>query len=362
MDWCELCNSTYTLFCRKIAEGAGTEPTRVAVHTNHQQAAPVVDIDAMKLLQQTISPPPLPDLKFFEETADRIGAAVKDALARLEPFDRIGTGEGKVERVASTRRVIGSDGKLRPRFSYIDDLALRAEPEGTIDPLLKTITLARGEKPLVRLHFYACHPQNLANNRNVGYDFPGIARETLEKQEGVVQVYFPGCGGDVLVGKYNDGTPAARDQFAQRLLAGMKAAVAATRLVPAESLEWRAIELKLPLYAPPGRTLAECRARIADQKLNAVKRIDAAMRIAFASRIEQPLAASSLQIGRVRILDLPGECLVDFQLFAQGRRRASSWPWPPMPTSALPAFALTSSTRRAAPSPTTPTSAPAPKP
>ena len=117
MDWCELCNSTYTLFCRKIAEGAGTEPTRVAVHTNHQQAAPVVDIDAMKLLQQTISPPPLPDLKFFEETADRIGAAVKDALARLEPFDRIGTGEGKVERVASTRRVIGSDGKLRPRFS-----------------------------------------------------------------------------------------------------------------------------------------------------------------------------------------------------------------------------------------------------
>ena len=104
---------------------------------------------------------------------------------------------------------------------------------------MKTITLARGEKPLVRLHFYACHPQNLANNRNVGYDFPGIARETLEKQEGVFQVYFPGCGGDVLVGKYNDGTPAARDQFAQRLLAGMKAAVAATRLVPAESLEWR---------------------------------------------------------------------------------------------------------------------------
>ena len=33
-------------------------------------------------------------------------------------------------------------------------------PEGAIDPYLKTITLAEGEKPLVRLHYYATHPQS----------------------------------------------------------------------------------------------------------------------------------------------------------------------------------------------------------
>ena len=41
------------------------------------------------------------------------------------------------------------------------------------------------------------------------------------------------------------------------------------------------------------------------------------MLVAFADRIDRPLGLSGLQIGRVHILDLPGECLVDYQLFAQ---------------------------------------------
>lgn len=317
VDWSEICNSTYLMFCRKIAEGVGTDPSRVAIHAIHQQAAPVADGDAIELLRQTKTPPPLPDPRFFEEAADRAAAAVKEAVARLQPFDRIGTGEGRVEQVGSTRRVLGPNGKVRPRYSYINDAALRAEPEGLIDPMLKTVTLAQGERPLVRLHFYACHPQNLADNRNVGYDFPGIAREELEKKEGVFQVYLPGCGGDVLVGKYNDGTKAAQRQFADRLLSGMEAAVAATRFVPAESLEWRTVELKLPLYAPPGRTPDENLARLADPQQPVARRIDAAMRIAFAQRIDRPLPCCSLQIGRVFLLSLSGEGLVDFQLFAQ---------------------------------------------
>ncbi len=252
IDWCEICNSTYALFCRKIAEGAGTDPARVAVHANHQQAAPVADVDAVRLLKGTKGPPPLPDVKFFEQTADRVGAAAKGSLARLQPFDRIGSGEAKVEGVGSTRRIMGKDGKIHPRWSYLDDLALRNEAEGPIDPMLKTITLARGEKPLVRLHYYACHPQNLRNNRNVGYDFPGIARETLEKKENVFQVYFPGCGGDVLVGKYNDGTPAAQEQFARRLLAGMEAAISAY------AFRFRRID---PLALRPSKVAAVCSSR-----------------------------------------------------------------------------------------------------
>ena len=41
-----------------------------------------------------------------------------------------------------------------------------------------------------------------------------------------------------------------------------------------------------------------------------------AMLVAFASRIDRPLVLSSLQIGRVHLLHLPGEGLIDFQLFA----------------------------------------------
>ena len=255
IDWCGLCNSTYDLFRRKMAEGAGTDPARVAVHTVHQHTAPVADNDAYRLLLQTKDPPACPDLKFFEEMADRLGAAVKESLGRLQPFDRIGTGEGKVDRVASTRRLIDKDGKVhRPRWSLVTgrDLPLRDEPEGLIDPMLKTITLAQGDKPLVRLHYYASHPQSFYGDPRVTYDFPGMAREELEKKENVFQVYFTGCAGDVLVGKYNDGTPATREQFAQRLLAGMEAAIAATRWAPAESIQWRSTEVKLPLYDGPG--------------------------------------------------------------------------------------------------------------
>ena len=321
IDWCALCNSTYDRFRQKVAAAAGTDPARVAVHTIHQHTAPVVDNDAYRLLLQTKDPPACPNLEFFEDTAVRLGAAVKEALRRLQPFDRIGTGESKVDRVASTRRLIDKDGKVHhPRWSLVRDrdLPLRDEPEGLIDPLLKTITLARGDKPLVRLHYYACHPQSYYHDPRVTYDFPGMAREKLEKKEGVFQIYFTGCAGDVLVGKYNDGTPACREQFAQRLLAGMEGAIAATRLAPAESIQWRTTEVKLPLYTGPGRTVAENRARMADPKLDPGTRLElGAMFVAFAHRMDRPLALSSLQIGRVHILDLPGECLVDYQLFAQ---------------------------------------------
>jgi hypothetical protein len=321
IDWCALCNSTYELFRQKVAEGAGTDPTRVAIHTIHQHTAPVADNDAYRLLLQTKDPPVCPNLEFFEDMAVRVGAAVKEALGHWQPFDRIGTGEGKVDRVASTRRLIDKDGKVHhPRWSLVRDnnLPLRDAPEGLIDPMLKTITLTQGAKPLVRLHYYACHPQSFYHDPRVTYDFPGMAREKLEKEEGVFQVYFTGCAGDVLVGKYNDGTPAARDQFVQRLLAGMKGAITATRFAPAESLQWRSIDVKLPFYAGPGRTLAENRARMADAKLDPGNRLElGAMFVAFANRKDRPLTLNGLQIGRVHILDLPGECLVDYQLFAQ---------------------------------------------
>ncbi len=321
IDWCALCNSTYDLFRRKVAEGAGTDPARVAVHTIHQHTAPLADNDAYQLLLQAKDPPACPDLKFFEDMAVRLGASVKESLGRLQPFDRIGTGESKVDRVASTRRIIDKDGKVhRPRWSLVTgrDLPLRDEPEGLIDPMLKTITLAQGDKPLVRLHYYASHPQSFYHDPRVTYDFPGMAREALEQKEGVFQVYFTGCAGDVLVGKYNDGTPAIRDEFAQRLLAGMAGAIDATRFAPAESIQLRSRDVKLPLYAGPQRTVAENRARMADLKLTAGSRLElGAMLVAFADRIDRPLALSGLQIGRVHILALPGECLVEYQLFAQ---------------------------------------------
>ena len=307
VDWCAICNSTHAMFRRKIAAAAGTDPQRVALHVVHQHTAPIAVIDAYALLKQAPEPPPVPEAKYFEETADKLAAAVKESLGRLQPFDRVGTGEGKVERVASTRRVMGADGKIHPRWSSGNDAASRAAPEGPIDPMLKTITFARGDKPLVRLHYYATHPQSYYGNGRATYDFPGMAREALEKKEGAFQVYFTGCAGDVLVGKYNDATPECREQFAQRMLAGMEAAAAATRFEPAASIRWRTAEVKLPLYVGPERTADENRARMRDPKVKTVLRLElGAMLVAYAERIEQPLLLTCLQIGRVRVLGSAG--------------------------------------------------------
>ena len=318
VDWCELCNSTHTLFRSKMAAAAGTEVSCVAVQTIHQHTAPMGDGEAFELLDDIEDPPPHLPAAFLEEVSDRLAAAVKGSLDRLEPFDSIGTGQAKVERVASSRRVPAEDGAIRVRWSSCKDPVLRGAPEGYIDPYLKTITLSRGDKPLVRLHYYATHPQSFYGDPRASYDFPGMARETLEAKEDVFQIYFNGCGGDVTAGKYNDGSPQARDELAARLLAGMEASIASTRLVPATRIEWRTAPLLLPLRTDPGYTVAQSRATMANPEVSHSTRIyRGAMRVAFAERIEQPIELSSLGIGPVRILHLPGEAMVEFQLYAQ---------------------------------------------
>jgi hypothetical protein len=317
VDWCGLSNSSHLLFRSKIAAAAGTDVSYVAVHCVHQHTAPYTDGDAQKLLDGEKDPPRYVDFKFLEEVTDRLAAAVKESLKRLEPFDSIGTGQAKVERVASTRRIPLDGGKVRTRWSSCKDPELRAMTEGKIDPLLRTVTLAQGEKSLVRLHYYATHPQSFYGDRRASSDVPGLARERLQREEKVSQIYFTGCAGDVTMGKYNDGTRRARDELTERLYAAMKASVASTRLGPAGELRWRTVPLRLPLRADAGYTLEEKRVRMADPKQDAVARVRAAVGVAFAQRVHRPLELNLLQIGEVRIVHLPGECMVEFQLFAR---------------------------------------------
>ena len=287
VDWCGLCNSTHRLFRTKLADAVGTDVSRVMVHCVHQHTAPYVDGDAQRLLDQTSKPIRYVDLKFLDQLTDRLAAAAKQSLDRLEPVDRIGIGQAKVDRVASSRRVTGPDGKIRVRYSSAKDPALRALPEGFIDPYLKTITLARGEKPLVRMHYYATHPQSFYGDPRASSDVPGFARERLQKKENVPQIYFNGCGGDITFGKYNDGSRAARDELTARLYAGMEASVAATRYAPLGPIRWHTAPLVLPLPADAQKVLQKSRAAMENAELTDIVRVTAATRIAYANRLER---------------------------------------------------------------------------
>jgi len=148
-----------------------------------------------------------------------------------------------------------------------------------------------------------------------------MARQKLEQQEGVFQLYFTGCGGDVTAGKYNDGSREARDRLAAQLLAGMEAAIAATRYEPIRLLQWRTVPVKLPLREDHGFTAEDARARMLNPNMAPSARIyNGAMRIVAARRADVPYLLSSLQINNAFILHLPGECMVEFQLFAQQER------------------------------------------
>jgi hypothetical protein len=320
VDWCGLCNSSHRLFRSKLAAAVGTDVSRVMLHCVHQHTAPYVDGDAQRLLDQTSKPVRYVDLKFLDEVSDRLAAAAKQSLDRFQPVDRVGIGQAKVERVASSRRVKGPDGKIRVRYSSAKDPALRALPEGFIDPYLKTITLAQGERPLVRMHYYATHPQSFYGDPRASSDVPGFARERLQKKENVFQVYFNGCGGDITFGKYNDGSHKARDELTARLLAGMEASVAATQYAAAGPIRWRTAPLVLPLPAETDKALMQSKATMENAKLTDVARVTAATRVAYANRISEPMDASVLAIGPAWLVHLPGESMLEFQRYAQSLR------------------------------------------
>ncbi len=317
VDWCGIGGPIDLLLRSRISTAARTSVDRVALQSVHQHTAPYVDGDGYGVLAGLKSPPLMMSERFLRRVADRLAHAVGEATARLQPFDHIGTGQAVVEKVASARRVF-QDGKLITRYSGGGkDPDIAALPEGPVDPVVRTITFALETRPIVTLHYYASHPQTFCCDGRVSGDFVGSARESVEREERLFQVYFTGCAGDVTVGKYNDGSTEARNALALRLGAAMRAAIASARFEPVEKLMWRSADLGLPIRQAPESDPAARFARIeADAKASGQDLYRAAIPVGFARR-QRPLPASSLRIGNTVILHLPGEPMLAFQKYAQ---------------------------------------------
>jgi hypothetical protein len=323
IDWCVLCNAAHALIQTKIAAAAGTEPRYVAVHCVHQHTAPVIDAIPQDLANAPKDPAQAAALTFLHQAAARFAAAVAEACKRLEPFDSVGLGQAKVERVGSCRRVPGPDGKILVRWSACKDPALRAMPEGPIDPMLRTITLAAGAKPLVRIHYYATHPQSFYGDGRASYDFPGMARERLQKEEKVFQIYFTGCSGDITAGKYNDGSPEARQELFERLYAGMKTSVASLKTTRVDAIHWQVVPVQFQARTDGGFDPKQWRAKLADEKTSPEGRRTAVRRLAGAERLGRPIELTCLRIGPACVLHLPGEPMNEYQRYAQSLRPGS---------------------------------------
>ncbi len=321
-DYCELRTGAHDLFRRSIANALALNELQVEVHCIHQHDAPLYDLNAEMLMDLVPSPPHVGDPGFIGSASERVSSAARDALQRLEPCTHVGCGKAKVEKFASNRRVPMPDGSIGVRYSSCTDPVLVAAPEGLTDPWLRTITFFNGDRPLVRLHYYASHPQSYYGKGHMNYDTPGLARERLEKEEGIPQIYFTGCAGNVAAGKYNDGSPQARVQLAERLYQGMKRAIAASRKEECSEISWKMSGVPFALRTEPDFSEAHFRQVLGDSNQPYHQRTKAVLALAWYERLKvrSTVDVSCYGIGPARILHLPGEAFIEYQLYAQSLR------------------------------------------
>lgn len=319
VDWCEIRNRDHVTWREQLAKAAGTTPDRVAVQSLHQHNAPLADTAVEELLSGAPSPLRVQDTAWMAQALAGVAKALREATSRLQPLTHVATGTTKVTEVASNRRVMGPDGKVRAvRTSATKDAGVRAAPEGTIDPLLRTISFWNGEKKLAVLHYYGTHPMSYYGDGIVSSDFVGIARERRTAEDHVPHIYFTGCGGNVTAGKYNDGNPANRPILANRMLVAMKASEASAQKTPVGRIAWQT----KPVVLPVNETFREEEILkvVRDEKAAAGARIGAALKVTYLryASAGMPIVFSCLHLGdAVRVVHLPGEPFIEYQLFAQ---------------------------------------------
>ncbi len=319
IDWMEVHNASYDFLREQIAAAAGTTVSRVAVHCLHQHTAPAIDSSAQQIQLPEDHPRRVATRTYERDTAAKIVAQIHKALPQVQSVTHIGTSKAKVDRVASTRRVEQPDGTIKVRYSSTTDAALHAAPEGLIDPWLRTLSFYHEGKPLAQIHYYATHPQSFYGDARISYDTVGIARERLQQESGVFQMYFTGCGGDIGMGKYNNGTREARTALTGRILDAMQRSIADVRLEAAAPIRWQTLPLHFPPRRDPAYSEPANRKLLADNPTNDAARLKPAINLAWIERMKanRQVELSCLTIGSVRLLHLPGEPFVQYQLAAQ---------------------------------------------
>ena len=320
VDWTGLLNEAHVEWRTALAEAAGTTPDRVAVHCVHQHNAPFACLEAEQIVLAQKVLPHIVELDYYRECLDRGRQAIQEGLTKTRPVTHIGYGQGKVEQVASNRRVSrDAEGRInKMRGSSCKDEKLIALPEGLIDPWLKTVAFYDRDQKIAACHYYATHPMSYYGDGRVSSDFAGLARKQRQIDEpDCLHVYFTGCAGNIAAGKYNDGSEAARVTLTRRMYEGIVRSEENLKREPIDQLVWRTADL-----LPPARSNLSAEAlekQIDDDSNSVVQRNRPSYMLSWLRRLEKktPIVLSSLQVNDVSLLHLPAESFIEYQLRAQ---------------------------------------------
>jgi hypothetical protein len=328
VDWCEVRNDAYDAWRDALAEAADTSRDRVLLACIHQHDTPVADFAAQALLDDVGLDKSLCDEPFVRACIARTAEVLRTALPEAQPITHYGVGIAEVTELASNRRVMTKDGvPAYHRNSSAPDAAIRAQPEGLIDPMLRTLSFWNGDEPVAAFSTYAVHPMSYYGRGGVTADFIGMARDRMrETLPGVPYLYFSGCSGDVVAGKYNDGSESERPKLAEHLYAGMHAAWQATTRHPMDAVSFRAVPLLLPVRETQRFTEVEQRAVLNDAEAKPFQRNLAAMGLSWraAQAAGNRIDVCAVDFGAAQFLLMPAESFVAYQLAAQRLRPDST--------------------------------------
>jgi len=322
LDWCEVRNGAYDLWRDTLAAAAKTSRDRVLVCSLHQHDAPVIDTEAQSLLDSVGLVGELFDVPFHQACLKDVASAVERAIALAKPVTHVAIGQTEVEKIASNRRVVLTDGTVSyDRFSRMapDSPEAMADP-GEIDPNLKSISFLSGDQRLAVLSSYATHPMSYYGQGGVSADFVGLARRRRQLETpDTMQIYASGCAGDITAGKYNDGSPQSRGVLTDRLYQAMVRASRAIDPNKINKFDFRCETFHLPFHEGAQFKRETMTSVLQDDKASIRDRILAAMGLASLNRIErgQPIDLPCLDLGAAQVIVLPGESFVGYQLMVQ---------------------------------------------
>ncbi|HWB98229.1 MAG TPA: hypothetical protein VG672_16060, partial [Bryobacteraceae bacterium] len=328
VDWCEIRNNSYDRWRTALAEAAGTSREKVLLTCVHQHDAPYTDRRAQELLTENHVVERLCDTPFEDRMIRRVAEALRASLSHMRPVTQIGAGMARVEQVASNRRYVLPDGRVSfERTSATRDPAIRALPEGLIDPWMRTLSFWNGEQALAAISAYSTHPMSYYGKGEVSADFPGMARAARQQATPeTLQIYASGASGDTMAGKYNDGSHENRPALAGRMRQAMETAWNQTRRFPLEGVRFRNAALRMEPRRGPGFSEAELRATLADPKAQRVARFEAALALSWRERVAEnrPIDVPALELAGgkklAHLVLLPAESFVQYQLWAQKAR------------------------------------------
>ena len=324
VDWLGIANEGLEAWQKALAKAARTSVDRVSVHAVHQHDGLRCDFTTARILKEYGLEGEFYDVALLKSIIKNVARGVKKARREAKPVTHLGFGQAKVEKVASNRRILGEDGKVSIiRWSKMTDPAAIEAPEGLIDPWLKSVSFWNDDQALAVLTYYATHPQSYYGQGDVTAEFVGMARAAREKAlNDLPHIHFNGASGNVTAGKYNDGSVERRPVLAQRMETGMQQAWENTEktAVTASDLSWRSEPVTLPL----GTHLIEkeLKAQLAYDKFDPKRKFVAAKHLAWQQQHQagKQIRISALQLGKVCLLNLPGELFIEYQLAGQKMR------------------------------------------